>query len=126
MTLHGALALIRLRAAPGAAPLAQTFTDQLFRGFNAGLREAWAGVLTVPKRMRKLAGAFHGRLEAYAAPIASADAAALAAALSRNMLGEESAAAASLAEYALSVARGQAEMPVQALLGPKGWPAPPA
>ena len=52
MTLHAVLALIRLHAEPVAAPLAQAFADKLFRQFDAGLREAAVGDLTVPKRMR--------------------------------------------------------------------------
>src|SRR5262245_44603762 len=65
MALNGALALIRLKAEPGAEPLAQDFTDLLFKSFDAGLREAAVGDLSVPKRMRRLAGDFYGRLNAY-------------------------------------------------------------
>ena len=69
LTLHAALALVRLKASPEAQKLAQNFTDLLFRHIDAGLREAGVGDLTVPKRMRKLAGDFYGRLEAYAAAL---------------------------------------------------------
>jgi len=125
MTLNAALALIRLRDDAGLTPLAQAFTDQLFRQFDAGLREEGVGDTAVPKRMRRLAGAFYGRLEAYAAAIGARDQAALADALSRNALAAEAHAfAVSLAAYALAAASSQAESPVDALFSAAGWPAP--
>ena len=84
-TLFACLALQRLRAAPEADRVAQVFTDRLFRLFDAGLREAGVGDLTVPKRMKKIAAAFYGRLGAYGP--AFSDETALAAALSRNIWG---------------------------------------
>src|SRR5215468_8450350 len=54
MTLHASLAFIRLGADAGAAPLAQVFADKLFRQFDAGLREASVGDLSVPKKMRRI------------------------------------------------------------------------
>lgn len=121
MTLNGCLALIRLRAAPEAEALAQRFVDTLFRHFDAGLREAAVGDLTVPKKMRALAGAFYGRLEAYAAGLAAGEEA-LAEALARNM-GVPAAFAARLAGHVRAVAAAQAAAPVEALAGPEGWPA---
>jgi cytochrome b pre-mRNA-processing protein 3 len=85
MALSAALALIRLRAEPQAQPLAQAFTDALFRHFDAGLREHGVGDTSVPKRMHKLAGDFYGRLEAYGAAITAGDADTLAAALVRQL-----------------------------------------
>jgi cytochrome b pre-mRNA-processing protein 3 len=64
MALFGSLAMIRLQADASATPLAQRFADRLFRLFDAGLREAGVGDLSVPKRIRGLAGAFYGRLQA--------------------------------------------------------------
>jgi cytochrome b pre-mRNA-processing protein 3 len=125
MTLNGALALIRLRGEAGAETLAQQFTDRLFRLFDAGLREAGVGDLTVPKRMRALASSFYGRLDAYAGPIAAGDAAALEAALSRNVLGADAPHAAPLAAHVLAAARAQSQMPLEALFTSAGWPAPP-
>lgn len=116
MTLFAALALIRLRAEPSAASLAQHFADKLFRSFDAGLRESGVGDLTVPKKMRALAGSFYGRLEAYAAAVAAADAPALAEAIARN-LGADVAFAGELASQALATAQAQASQPVTALLG---------
>ena len=126
MALYGSLALIRLRADEGAGPLAQTFADKLFRAFDAGLREEGVGDLSVPKRMQKLAASFYGRLEAYSTAIAAQNGASLAAALGRNVFANEAHAFASaLAEHVLTVARTQAETPVNALLSARGWPLPP-
>jgi cytochrome b pre-mRNA-processing protein 3 len=125
MTVFATLALVRLRADPGAGALAQHFTDVLFRNVDSGLREAGVGDLTVPKKMRKLAGAFYGRLDAYAGPLAAKDAPALAEAVSRN-IGVSDAFAPALARLALETAATQADRPVTALLAVDGWPAPAA
>jgi cytochrome b pre-mRNA-processing protein 3 len=125
--LYGALAMIRLRADEGAAPLAQAFADRLFRAFDAGLREAGVGDLSVPKRMRGLVGSFYGRLDAYDAAVKDGDAASLAAALERNIFAEEAHAfATALAEHVLNVARAHARAPVDALFSERAWPQPPA
>jgi cytochrome b pre-mRNA-processing protein 3 len=121
MTLHASLALIRLGADPGAGPLAQAFTDQLFRHFDAGLREAAVGDLTVPKRMRKLASEFYGRLDVYGNAIASADQPALAAAVARNV-GLADPFSGRVAGYLIATAKDQAEAPVSGLFEAVGWP----
>lgn len=122
LTLHAALALIRLQAAPEAAPLAQSFTDKLFRSIDAGLREAGVSDTSVPKRMHKLAASFYGRLDAYAAGLA--DRAAFETALARNVWRAEAHPyAGALAAYAQRVAEAQREAPVAALLEITGWPA---
>lgn len=126
-TLHASLALIRISAAgPERAALAQAFTDQLFRLFDSGLREAGVGDVAVPKRMHKLAGAFQGRFAAYRDALAASDEAVLAEAVARNVLGAARAAyAPALAAYAAQTARAQAEAPVEALFRLDGWrPAP--
>jgi cytochrome b pre-mRNA-processing protein 3 len=123
VALHAWLALMRLRGEPGAEPLAQTFTDRLFRHLDAGLREAGTGDLTVPKHMRKLAASFYGRLEAYGA--ARNDHAALAAALARNMLGpEDHPYAGDMARYVQAAVSSLHSGPVAALFEPSTWPAP--
>jgi cytochrome b pre-mRNA-processing protein 3 len=123
MALNASLALIRLQAEAGAAPLAQSFTDQLFRQFDAGLREEGVSDTAVPKRMHKLAGAFYGRRKAYAAALSSADPEALTAAVSRNVLGADTHPfAAALAGYAIEAAGRQAGLPITALFSDQGWP----
>lgn len=129
MTLHAALALIRLNAEPGAAPLAQAFADKLFRQFDSGLREAGTGDLSVPKRMRRIASGFYGRLNAYAAALGADDLDALEAALARNVFAapaNEHAFARTLAAYMAGLAAKQAPAPVELLFQPDAWsPAPP-
>lgn len=117
LTLNAALALVRLKGTPEA----QAFTDRLFRHIDSGLREAGVGDLTVPKRMRRLAGDFYGRLEAYAAALG--DRAALADAIARNILGDEAdpAFAAQLAAYAGETAARQRGLPAEALAEPGAW-----
>jgi len=125
MVLYAALAMLRLKADAGAGPLAQEFADRLFRAFDAGLREAGVGDLLVPKRMRAMAGSFYGRLEAYAAAIASCDRAALTNAVARNVFANEAHAYAPiLAEYVLETVRAQASAPLEGLLAQSGWPQP--
>jgi cytochrome b pre-mRNA-processing protein 3 len=124
MTLHAALALERLKAEPTLAPLAQQFTDRLFRHFDAGLREAGVGDLAVPKRIRKMAGAFYGRVKAYGEALAMGEAA-LADALARNV-GVNDAFATVLAAYARASAAQQADAPHERLSRLDGWATAPA
>jgi cytochrome b pre-mRNA-processing protein 3 len=125
LALNGALALIRLKAAPETKPLAQAFTDQLFRLVDAGLREAGVGDTTVPKRMRKLAADFYGRLGAYAPAIEASHSTGLEAALARNVWGaEKHPFAPTLAAHVLALARCQADNPWDALFAEIGWQAP--
>lgn len=120
MAVNAVLAQMRLQAEPGAEPLAQSFTDKLFRHFDAGLREAGVGDTTVPKKMKGLAASFYGRLQAYGAAL-QADGEGLAAALVRNVNISEPFAA-RLATHMQQTAGRQAEAPVSALMGPAGWP----
>jgi cytochrome b pre-mRNA-processing protein 3 len=121
MTVHGALAQIRLQKAPDTRPLAQAFADQLFSAFDAGLREAAVGDTVVPKRMHKLAGDFYGRLDAYDAALN--DPAALEAALARNVWRLPSHPfAAALAAHVAKTARAQSDAPISAMFAAEGWP----
>ncbi len=120
LTLHACLALIRLKRDSADHALSQRFADQLFRHIDAGLREAGVGDLSVPRRMRRIASQFYGRLSAYAAALESADSAALADALSRN------AGAAGLAAHVQALHDKQAHAPAAALLTDAGWTWPAA
>ena len=121
VTVHGALALVRLLAEPEFRPLSQAFADQLFSAFDAGLREAAVGDTAVPKRMHKLAGDFYGRLNAYKSTLN--DAAALEAALARNIWRLPSHPfAGALAAYVAKTARAQADAPISAMFAAEGWP----
>ncbi len=121
MTVNASLALFRLRAEPDLRPLAQSFTDKLFKLFDAGLREAGTGDTSVPKRMAKMAGDFYGRLDAYGSALE--DPAKLEAALARNVWRLESHPFASaLAQYVANSARVQANAPISAMFAAEGWP----
>lgn len=122
MALNASLALIRLREAQGVETLAQAFTDKLFRLWDAGLREDGVGDLVVPKKMRKLASSFYGRLSAYGEALKSPEA--LATVIARNVFASEAHAfAPALAAYAARTAETQASAELDALFTPKGWPA---
>lgn len=125
MALFAILALIRLRRDAEREGLAQLFTDKLFRRFDAGLREAGVGDLTVPKRMRRLAGDFYARLDAYGGPLGDGDQGALTLALARNM-DLDGTFAAELAFSAIATAKAQAAAPVAAMLSGDSWAVPAA
>lgn len=65
--------------------LAQEVIDAFFQDIDHSIRELGVGDQGVPKRMKKLAGRFYGRLETYAAALDANDDVALAAALCRNI-----------------------------------------
>ena len=122
LMLHAGLVMIRLRDEPEAALLAQAFADALFRHIDAGLREAAVGDLAVPRRMRKIAGQFYGRLEAYAMALSPAEGDALEAALKRNILAPDAVGFASaLAAWASHMRRQLAAAPASALFEASLW-----
>ncbi|MGE6739191.1 ubiquinol-cytochrome C chaperone family protein [Allorhizobium pseudoryzae] len=65
--------------------LAQEIIDAFFTDIDHSIRELGIGDQGVPKRMKKLAAMFYGRLQAYAAALDASDATELAAALRRNI-----------------------------------------
>lgn len=65
--------------------IAQEIVDAFFEDVDYSIRELGIGDNTVPKRMKKLAGMFYGRLESYAKAMDENDHEALAAALARNI-----------------------------------------
>jgi cytochrome b pre-mRNA-processing protein 3 len=105
--------------------IAQEIVDAFFEDLDHSIRELGIGDQGVPKRMKKLASMFYGRLDSYGKALDAGDADELAAALKRNFHPESSDEALSmrrLADYMLeadrvlrSVAdevleRGQAEL----------------
>ncbi|MEZ5956114.1 MAG: ubiquinol-cytochrome C chaperone family protein [Hyphomonadaceae bacterium] len=122
MTVHGALAMLRLQTDPALSPLAQAFADRFFSLVDAGLREAGASDTAVPKRMHQLAGDFYGRVEAYGASLSNPTA--LEGALARNVWRLQSHPfAATLAAYVAKSAHTQAGAPISAMFAAEGWPA---
>ncbi|MDQ0454076.1 ubiquinol-cytochrome C chaperone family protein [Rhizobium paknamense] len=65
--------------------VAQAIVDAFFEDIDHSLRELGIGDQSVPKRMKKLAGMFYGRLETYGKALDLGDRTALAAALRRNI-----------------------------------------
>lgn len=65
--------------------LAQEIVDAFFQDIDHSIRELGIGDQSVPKRMKKLAGMFYGRLETYAAALEAGDTEKLADALRRNI-----------------------------------------
>jgi cytochrome b pre-mRNA-processing protein 3 len=84
--LHSFLLIQRLTGAeePGPA-LAQAIFDAMFSDMDVNLREMGVGDLSVGKRVKAMWEAFHGRAAAYAPALRNGDAAALEAALGRNV-----------------------------------------
>ncbi|MBW9087884.1 ubiquinol-cytochrome C chaperone family protein [Rhizobium wenxiniae] len=68
--------------------LAQEIVDAFFQDLDHSIRELGIGDQGVPKRMKKLAGMFYGRLETYAKALDAGDAAELAKSLARNIYPE--------------------------------------
>lgn len=143
VVLHLALVVRRLRDDPAAAGLVlpgegrrkpQTLDDRLrelvdhfFEEMDRALREMGVGDVGVPKRMKKLAGAWNGRTRAYEAALAANDRDALAEALARNVLttAKTRDGAPALADHVFAVAASLAAQPLDRLLaGHVEWPDP--
>jgi cytochrome b pre-mRNA-processing protein 3 len=81
LALHAFLLLERLREG-GEGDLAQGLTDAIFLGFDEGLRDLGTGDMGMGRRIKAMADAFYGRMQAYGA---SRDPDAMAGALGRNV-----------------------------------------
>lgn len=89
IVLHAFLVMRRLRAIGNEAAnqLSQELFDLLFADMDNNLREIGVGDLGVGKRVKKMAQAFYGRVEAYEAGLTATDDAILTDALTRNLYG---------------------------------------
>ncbi len=84
--LHVFMAMRRMKGGdPALSALSQEIADEFFKDVDHSLRELGIGDQGVPKRMKKLARMFYGRVGAYEAALDADDDAALAAALTRNI-----------------------------------------
>lgn len=99
----------RTRQSPRSGQeIAQEIVDAFFEDVDHSIRELGIGDQGVPKRMKKLAGMFYGRLESYAAALDKDDRDLLASALRRNIYpetGEDAPDMAGLAEWMMDVER---------------------
>ncbi len=86
ISLHVFLLVRRLRREPEpGSSLAQAVFDAMFSDMDVNLREMGVGDLSVGRRMRAMWEAFNGRAHAYDTALAAGGAAALEAALVRNV-----------------------------------------
>ncbi|MGV3552460.1 ubiquinol-cytochrome C chaperone family protein [Rhizobium sp.] len=107
--------------------IAQAIVEAFFEDLDHSMRELGIGDNGVPKRMKKLAGMFYGRLDSYARALDAGDMDALEAALRRNIHPENADATLSmrqLADYMVSAERALKAVPESALAkGEAGLPA---
>lgn len=129
IVLHAGLYLPRLKAVPGEGKsLAQATFDQMLANLDQNLRELGAGDMSVPKKMKHMVSAFYGRATAYDAALKGGDAAALRAALHRNVyrganIGHPKIDALAIYVRATSEALKAAD-DAEIIAGTFAWPAP--
>jgi cytochrome b pre-mRNA-processing protein 3 len=119
LSLHVFLFLHRVRGEAGRmADVAQELTDMFFLEVEHSLREFGIGDMGVPKRMKKLAKMFYGRVGSYGDALDANDRAALEAALARNIRPgvENWQGAVPLADYAMRSRDALAAVPVSEFL----------
>lgn len=99
-------------SAASGQELAQEIVDAFFQDIDHSIRELGIGDQTVPKRMKKLAGMFYGRLETYAAALEEKNAEKLASALQRNIYPQKQDAPSmrGLAEWMIAAEAALAEV----------------
>lgn len=88
--LHMILLLHRTRGQDGPfAQMSSDILDEFFKDVDHSIRELGVGDAGVPKRMKKLARMFYGRMGAYWTAIDNDDLDSLAQALKRNILPDD-------------------------------------
>ena len=106
LTLHAFLVMEALAPlGPDGAKLGSELADTIFAGFDDALRELGVSDFGIARRMKAMAGAFYGRLEAYRAAKTET---ALAEALQRNLYrgkAQSGREASALAHYMLTAER---------------------
>lgn len=108
--------------------IAQEIVEAFFEDLDHSMRELGIGDNGVPKRMKKLAGMFYGRLDSYARALEAGDVEALEAALRRNIHPENNDTALSmrrLANYMITAENALRSVPESELeQGQARLPAP--
>lgn len=129
IVLHCGLVVARLaRAGDEHQDTARRLSEVFFDDMDRTLREMGTGDVSVPRKMKKIAGAFYGRIDAYEAGI-KAGADDLAAALDRNVYDRAApeGAAAALASYVRAAHTSLSDAPPEAFLDNSFiWPTPAA
>lgn len=127
-SLHVILLIERLKGqGDAAAETSQAVFDAYVKGLDDAFREIGVSDTSVGKKMKKLAGAFYGRLKAYDDAVASLpDSTATTALVERTVLEERGEGdAAALTAYVLKTREALAAQPLDALLqGDVTWPNP--
>ncbi|MGC8475492.1 MAG: ubiquinol-cytochrome C chaperone family protein [Acetobacteraceae bacterium] len=119
LALYGVLVMTRLSAAPPPGPaVAQAVFDAMFSDLDLTLREMGAGDPTVPRKMKAMWDALHGRALAYQQALKQDADEALISALARNVWRgnpPDAAAVAGLARLVRAQAAHLSEQPLSAL-----------
>lgn len=114
------LFLRRCRTDAALAEMAQDIVDRFMTDLDHSLREIGIGYMGVPKRMRKLAGRFYARMNAYDGPVEAGDVIALERVLIDTALGEcagdRTRAATHLAHHMMQEAEWLGGVSTQAIL----------
>lgn len=114
ISLHIFLYLRRTGSAGESAKgLAQDLVDAFFEDVDHSIRELGIGDMGVPKRMKKLAKMFYGRVTSYSQALDADDRQALAEALKRNIhpeRGEDAPSMQPLADWTIATARALEEV----------------
>jgi cytochrome b pre-mRNA-processing protein 3 len=117
IVLHMFLILQRLKT--DAPAMCQSLTDHFFTDMDRSLREMGVGDLSVGKKVRKMAEAYHGRLNAYATGVEQGEPV-LIEALQRNVYGgEQNARAKDLARWVGAAQSGLAGQSTADILATK-------
>lgn len=130
IVLHLFLVLHRFPREEREHPHLRQLYDTVIADMDSSLREIGVGDLSVPKKIKRMARAAMGRLEAYEAALGDVDAGAVRAALVRNVYRGESPAGPGPDRLAAYVRAAAAALEVQAvdeiLQGAPVFPAPAA
>ena len=127
-SLHVIFLIERLKAqGETAAEVSQAVFDSYVKGLDDAFREIGVADTSVGKQMKKLAGAFYGRLKTYDESVASLpDATALGDFLARTAFEERGEGdVAALSAYVINTRGALANQPLETLLqGDVTWPNP--
>ncbi len=119
--------VVRGSRATDPRELGRQLLDLFFTEMDRSLREMGIGDVAVPKRMKKLASAWNGRVAAYDAALDAGDEDALAAALARNVYAglDDRSAAPALAAHLPAIEACLSALPIaEVLSGRIDWPVP--
>ncbi|MCO6410045.1 ubiquinol-cytochrome C chaperone family protein [Hoeflea alexandrii] len=119
ISIHLILYLRRTgKAGEPSRALAQDIVDAFFEDVDHSIRELGIGDMGVPKRMKKLARMFYGRVQSYGQAVDAGDRQALIDALKRNLHPESGDAAPpmqALADWMIATASTVEEVPDETL-----------